>query len=304
MFKILINNKEIDYIGFRFTEKFNSLSNNLNVSIAGEYFFNTDDRIKLIYNNQILLNGFIDAISISRSGSNSTTDIDCRDITGDIIDSTMRVITRKANYNFLALIEEITSLKVKNTSNVKNFKIPFFVKSSLGENLADFLQKIAKHFKVFMSCGENGEILLNSLNTNLLDFIEINNYIGYNYTNNIQDSYNRYTCYSQTNFENNSILAGQVINKEVRNTRFYVFDSDVSLSTTQEAKELADRERQLREAKREAISITLPFNDKIIRVNTYAKFNNKIYFIDEISYNYSNTNKDMNIKLINKEVYL
>lgn len=304
MFKILINNIEQPYERIKFTEKFNSLSNELNVGFIDEYTFNYNDKIKLMYNNDVLLNGYIDNINISKNSSSIITNIDCRDITGDIIDSTMRVITRKKKYNFITLIKEITGLEVINTSNVINFTIPYEVKSSIGQSMADFLQQIAKYFKVFLSCSSDGKILITSLNTNTSNIVKIDDYISYNKSFSIQNLFNRYTCYGQTDIDDNSLIAGQIVDNNIRNSRFYVFESETTLETTLQARDLSDRRRQLNKASAENINITLPFLNKIIKVNNYATFKNMIYFIDEVVYNVSSSNKTIDIKLVDKNVYL
>lgn len=304
MFKVLVDKKEYFYESISFTERFNSLSNECSISFIGEYDFNFDNQISLKYNNISLLNGFIDVVDENKSSNAINTNINCREITGDIIDSKMRVITRKSNYNFLTLIKELTGLDVVNKSNVSNFSIPYVVKSFIGQSLAEFLNEIAKNLKVFLSCSLDGKILISSLNTNLNDLYIINDYISYRKSRNIQDLYNRYTCYSQSEFNNNNLIAGQITDNTIRKTRFYVFESETTLNTTKQAQNLADRRKQLNNASQNFIDIEIPFT-KILHTNTYAEFNKVIYFIDEIVYNISNNiNATLKLKLVDKNVYL
>ncbi len=303
MFKVLIDNKEYFYQSINFTEKFNSLANECNASFMGEYNFNFNNKFVLKNDNVVLLSGFIDSLDINKSGTSISTNISCRDITGDIIDSTMRVISRKKNYNFLTLIKEITSLEVINKSNVTNFSIPYQVKSSVGQSLSDFLNEIAKTFKVFLSCDASGKILISSLNTSASKPYVIKEYISFRKSESVQDLYNRYTCYSQTDFKKNSLLAGQVSDSSIRNNRFFVFESETTLETTKQAQSLADRRKQLNNASQKYIDIEIPFSE-ILHVNSYVEFEKNIYFLDEITYNISDSKVSLKLKLVDKNVYL
>lgn len=304
MFKILINKKEYSYDSLKFTEKFNSLANQLGVQFAGNYNFSLSDKIILKYENEILLNGFIDEIVVNKTEQNISTSISCRDITSDIIDSKMRIITRKKNYNFLTLLKELTSLEVVNKSNVANFTIPYPLKSNLGQDFSEFLQDIAKYFKVFLSCSSDGKILITSLNVDKKNIFSIKNYTNYTKTQNITELYNRYTCYSQTKLEATEPLRAQITDNTIRNTRFYVFESDSILNSTKEALNLASRQKQLNKAKSQYIDISALFDNKIYHVNSFVEFEKNIYFLNEISYNISSSNKTIDFKLVERDVYL
>lgn len=304
MFKILINKKEYSYDSLKFTEKFNSLANQLGVQFAGNYNFSLSDKIILKYENEILLNGFIDEIVVNKTEQNISTSISCRDITSDIIDSKMRVITRKKNYNFLTLLKELTSLEVVNKSNVANFTIPYPLKSNLGQDFSEFLQDIAKYFKVFLSCSSDGKILITSLNVDKKNIFSIKNYTNYTKTQNITELYNRYTCYSQTKLAATEPLRAQITDNTIRNTRFYVFESDSILNSTKEALNLASRQKQLNKAKSQYIDISALFDNKIYHVNSFVEFEKNIYFLNEISYNISSSNKTIDFKLVERDVYL
>lgn len=304
MFKILINKKEYSYDSLKFTEKFNSLANQLGVQFAGNYNFSLSDKIILKYENEILLNGFIDEIVVNKTEQNISTSISCRDITSDIIDSKMRILTRKKNYNFLTLLKELTSLEVVNKSNVANFTIPYPLKSNLGQDFSEFLQDIAKYFKVFLSCSSDGKILITSLNVDKKNIFSIKNYTNYTKTQNITELYNRYTCYSQTKLAATEPLRAQITDNTIRNTRFYVFESDSILNSTKEALNLASRQKQLNKAKSQYIDISALFDNKIYHVNSFVEFEKNIYFLNEISYNISSSNKTIDFKLVERDVYL
>jgi hypothetical protein len=197
----------------------------------------------------------------------------------------------------------LSSLDVINQSKVSNFSIPYVVKSSLGESLSSFLNDIARTFKVFLSCTADGKILISSLNTNEKDVYVINDYISYRQSNNIQNLYNKYTCYSQSDFSNNNLTVGQVVDNNIRSSRSYAFESELSLNTTKQAQELALRRKQLNNASQKFIDIEIPFT-KILHVNSYAELNKIIYFIDEITYNINSNNATVQLRLIDKDVYL
>ena len=303
MFKILIDNKNVAYESISLIEKFNSLSNECSISFIGAYDFNFNNKTTIKYKDSVVLNGFIDIIEENKSGSNINTNISCREATGDIIDSTIGVITKKINYNFLTLIKELTGLDTINQSAVANFSIPYTVKSELGEPLAYFLNSIARTFKVFLSCTAEGKILISSLNTNTSEVYIINDYISYRQSNNIQNLYNKYTCYSQSDFSNNNLTTGAITDNNIRSSRTYAFESELSLNTTKQAQDLALRKKQLNSASQKFIEVEIPFT-KMLHVNSYAQLNKIIYFIDEITYNISNNNAIVRLKLVDKDVYL
>ena len=304
MFKIVINNKNIEYTSFRFQEKFNSLANELAIEVPGSLNLDYNSVVRLFYKNEPLFLGYVDEIKINKSDESLITSLGCRCITSDIIDSTMRVITRPKNYNFLSLLQELTGLSIVNISNTTNFQIPYPLKSNLGQGFGSFLQEIAKFFNVFLSCSVDGKLLIRSATKDISKLITIEDYISYNLSKNITNMFARYTCYSQTELEDSSVLVAQITDSNIRPSRFYVFESDSVLSTTLQARNLANRQKELNNANQETLNIVSLFQDKIIHVNNFCIFEKNIYFLEEIVYNISSSSKTIEYSLIGKNVYL
>lgn len=304
MFKILIDNKEFKvYRSFTFKKSFKSITSTLSINVGNVVDLEGGESIQLILNNRSLLKGYIDYYSI-KYGNEIVTNIEARDNTSDIVDSSMRAINRPANYNFLALIKELTGLNAINKTTV-NMQIPTVVNSSLGMNLFDFLNKIAKQLGVFLQADGNGNINIvnNSVKTALSS---IDNWDSYTVSNDISRCFNRYTCYTQTENKNPTIHSGQAVDSSIRDTRFMVFESEFPIKTSKQAKTFAEQKKSLAISNSRYFDVSIPFKEDsnlIYEVGSTYLFQKEVVFLDEIQYTINNNEKMINLKLVNGSVY-
>lgn len=305
MFEVIIDNEPLVlYDSLSFRQNFNAMSSQLTINFNYEPKFNAGSKVILKFNKINLLTGFIDNLEVEYTSNETRGVINCRDNTSDVIDSTMKQITRDAGYSFIGLVQELTGLQVINKTG-SALKLLEPVESRLGMGLEDFLNSIAKQLGVFLRADGSGNIIIFKVKPSLIVPVEIKNPNSFRIQNDISDRYNRYTCYAKKDSElTPEVLVAQKTDSEIRKTRFCVFEAERTVAETQELQQLTQTKLNLKKAKGKAIYLNLPLENYIYNIGEYAIFKNQIYFIDEISYNVGITNKNVQIRLVDKDTYV
>jgi len=137
-------------------------------TLSGDYPLKKGDLIQIYVDNQIVLTGYIYRISVRGSKDGTTVTISGRDITGDLIDSSVPASARnqKGDVPMVRLCETVISglgLDIKVVDEIGDIK-PFgnddIEAANTGGNCADFLLSFARKRQVYLKTSPAGELVL------------------------------------------------------------------------------------------------------------------------------------------------
>lgn len=283
-----------------------------------------------------VMTGYVDTISVNLSEGEYTLSINGRDITQDILDSSLIGNTEFTNkISFKKVIERvlqnlnISDIKViDNISNLDNFKTSELISGSVDETAFDFLNKLAKKRQVLLGTDGEGNITISRASTENIDG-ELRNIIGDNEnnvflaTNNIDSvsRFNKYNIYSQDNvssgfddFQDVPSKTASATDTEIRASRQLNIITENSCNTT-DCKNRAIWESNYRKARANVTSCSVEgfyaneTNKTLWQVNKLV--NTKIellgIYTDLIikSVEFSQTNEELvtNLEIVDKNAY-
>lgn len=251
-----------------------------------QYPLKVGDKCVIYVNDIKVITGYIFTLNISYSASTHTIAVSGRDITADILDSSLvdgielrAPITLPQAINRILSKNEITGIKVIDNANVKAFSGSELVSGEVGQNLWDLIDTYCKKRQVFANTNEDGNIVLTRANDQ--EFIPgsfIYNENEFSGTqNNVLDAdvnfddtarFNTYILKGQGNpsslelsdnnfsFEEITDLTGQSKDNNIRTGRITVSNSE-NADSAEELRQKAIWQNNLKRARAFSYNVTL-----------------------------------------------
>jgi len=187
-FKGVDNNLEIDINGQRFTGfTYASVARSMD-ALCGTFFFSTtvkedadglianglkmDDKVEIFIDDQKVMTGYIEELSIDAGVNSHELSFGGRDITSDIIDSSMPEFSYNNSKNFKNLIEGVlkeASIDVKVINNLTSQDLDTLnfnafegdgKAANLDSTIFDFFDHFAKQKQVLLLTNEKGDLVI------------------------------------------------------------------------------------------------------------------------------------------------
>jgi len=288
MTQILVEINSVSYEGFssinvtRSIEAISgSFSLNATISQGNSFPIKVGDKCRIVIDGTSVINGFVENISVSYSQDKHNINIQGRDRTADLIDSSViDELTYEGSISLRRIIGQtlrnlsITDISVSDEiGNLEDFDDTEREAADIGENAFDFIERYARKRQALLTTDGEGNILItrssnNPISTNLLNEIEGSNNIiknasvNYNYT----ERFNRYTISSQGNASidigaeiSPDVLTdqqGESIDEEIRIGRQIVINAETSMSDATAA-DRALWERNIRSGRSRIYNVTV-----------------------------------------------
>ena len=189
------NNLQIDINGQRFTGfTYASVQRSMD-ALCGTFFFSTtikedadglidnglkmDDKVEIFIDDQKVMTGYIEELSIDAGVNNHELSFGGRDITSDIIDSSMPTFNELNFKNFKILIEKVLNeakidVKVINNLTKQDLDTLSFVAfggdgkaPDLNMTIFDFFDHFAKQKQVLLLTNEDGDLVITREESNI-----------------------------------------------------------------------------------------------------------------------------------------
>ena len=116
------------------------------------------DRIEIASGGQVLLTGFVEQLSVRQSASSHEIKISGRDITADLVDSTLKTKTFKGPIALDALIKRVleaqglSSIKVVSEAEaLRQIEANELVNGEIGQPAFEFLETYARHVQAVLT---------------------------------------------------------------------------------------------------------------------------------------------------------
>lgn len=276
-----------------------------------------NSRVRILNeNNDCLLDGYVDVVSVNYSDNSHDIVVRGRDKTADIIDSTI-----KDNTGFTAPISIVTVIQetikkigidipvVNNAGNISDFLQDELVVAEVGKNMFEFLEEHCKQRQVLLSTDGNGNIVLyRGGNQERIPAAIVNEIDGqnnnvmsasveYNYAN----RFNTYNVKSQGNpvsgTEDDTLesKSGVAQDTAIRSTRYLEMSAD-KLSQKMTAEGHAKWEANIRRSRSFTYNVLLSGHtydgrnfwdiNKIVHVKDVFSFVDADLLIKDITFNY------------------
>jgi len=213
------------------------------------YPIKVGSQIKIIINNEPIITGYVDSISPKISASSHDVSIRGRDVTCDIIDSTLSAgdVELPTPTTITDIINKTQSsfglaFTVVDKVGTKPYATDDLIACKAGETGFDFIDKNARKRQVFVSTNGRGEIVVTraepiDTGIKLLNVVDgaDNNIIESNAVVDNSKRYGKYIALSQSNLETLNltpeadlgeatyISSGAIIDEEIRSSRIYNF---------------------------------------------------------------------------------
>ena len=237
-----------------------------------------------IYINGIqIINGYVDSINVSYASDFHTLTIQGRDITSDVIDSTV-----VKDYAFQApitldqicrrVLDDLGLTKINVINNLDetiSFSKGELAAASVDENAFNFIEKYCRKKQVLLTTNGVGDLVLTRSSTDLLETALINkvsnlnnNILSASFNVDYSDRFNKYTVKSQSNFSSiqNDLneadpenKTGESADRSVRETRQLTILQPESL-TNNECKQSAQWVQNIRRTKSKEYSCQVASN--------------------------------------------
>jgi len=234
-----------------------------------------NDIIQAVVDGTTMFTGRIDGVSNSIGDADLAQSFTARDYLADLVDSSLPDSCKrfKTGTSLLTLINEVVkalnmTLTVQNLAGtITPFSSIEKVAGEAGQNAFEFITSYARKRQVFINSNGQGNIKLYKLNGLLganFDFENSGakkNILSANGQINLADRYYSYACKSQINFKNASgdsgdyNRVGRATDTDVRNSRYYEFTSEQSM-TQEECKKRAEEEANIRRARSFSYNVT------------------------------------------------
>ncbi len=215
---------------------------------TGELPFKGGESCKVLVDDEVVLTGFIEIVQGSYSARSHRILIQGRDKTGDLLDSTIGIISDiRAPISLKSIIEKVILNLVDNDESKVNIfvidnaepelfnKAEDLIAPEHGDNAFEFIEKLARKRQVLLSSNKDGDIVITQSSAEFING-RIQNILGSD-TNNVvtasfsYDTTGRYNIYKLVSALNPSTLnfAGLTDLAEVVNQSGGVPDSNIRL---------------------------------------------------------------------------
>lgn len=283
----------------------------------------------------VLLDGYVDIIRVSYASGSHVLVIRGRDLTSDIVDSTVKGnIAFKSDISLQDVITQTIgkiglNLPIKNEAGeIPKFEETEFSTAKVAENMFSFLEAKCRQKQVLLSTDGRGSLVLRKGGTyTKIDYTILNELGGENniilssdVSYNSTKRFNEYKALSQGNtlFEGEDATLvekqGTAIDDEIRSTRYLEFKPE-KLSGNLTAEERAKYEANMRRTRALTYNCTVRGHtydgENFWDINTLVHVKDDFAFIDadlllkDITFNYSNNSgSTTDLTFVSKDSYL
>lgn len=342
---LTVNGKQYDnFINATVEKRMDALCDTFTFQLSipeGEVLpFTGGEACQVFVNNQLALTGNIEIVGVDYNADNHLITISGRDKTGDLLDSTLDIISdlkASSNLTLQAIIEKVISslgldITVSTQATIEPFnKAEDVVSPEPGQNAFEFIERYARKRQVLLRSDADGNVVITSP-TNTVVNSPLRNIFNFN-GNNIKrgsvsyDSTGRYRFYkfgssanpSAFNFAGEVTVAqavdqkGFTTDKEVKRARTLILTAEVPMSNEQCAKR-AQWEANVRKAKSRVFSATVQgfnnltgvlwdFNTLVSVVDNFTNIDATM-LINTVNFTYSLTEGSLTtLGLLNRKAY-
>lgn len=253
------NNLQIDINGQRFTGfTYASVQRSMD-ALCGTFFFSTtikedadglidnglkmDDKVEIFIDDQKVMTGYIEELSIDAGVNTHELSFGGRDITSDIIDSSMPEFSYNNSKNFKNLIEGVLkeagiNIKVINNLTSQDLDTLNFnafegdgKAANLDSTIFDFFDHFAKQKQVLLLTNEDGDLVITREETNISPgSLTCNKNDNNNNIISASVSINTYERFSKVNI---SAQDSNAVDKNLLNQEGFATDSQIRKSKQQ-----------------------------------------------------------------------
>lgn len=297
-------------------------------------------KVRATINDHPILTGWVEAISPSIDAGSHSVDIQGRDVTNDIIDSTLNAGSVELNppVTLEDIINKVqtaigTKLKIKNNVPGLAAYTPEEIAScKAGDGGFAFLEKFARTRQVLLNTDGSGNITISRNSKDRLAFSLINRKDGKG--NNILSSsakydnsqrFNKYFVVSQSNLvgandygipdldELVATISAPVVDSAIRSSRIMYLNAETNASSGQ-AKDRAVWEMNVRKARSRTYSakvdgITVPGTkdpfpiNRLVQVDDEAVGISSTMLIKSVTLSVSGSGEETSLELVDKDAY-
>jgi len=297
-------------------------------------------RVRATINDVAVLTGYVESISPSVSAGSHAVDLSGRDVTADLIDSTLSAggVELTPPVSFVDVINRVqtaigTSLEVKNNvSGLAPFTPSEIASCKAGDGAFSFLEKFARARQVLLNTDGEGRITISRNSKDRLDFSLINrrdgvgnNVLTSSATYSNADRFYKYVVVSQANLAGAndygipdledmvSTISKPVIDNAIRKSRTLYLVAEKNSSSGQ-SYERAVWECNFRKAKSRTYSATLdglvvtgtdsPFPvNRLVQVEDEDAGISATMLIKAVSFSVSSSGEETSLTLVNRDAY-
>ncbi len=346
MINIVVNGQIFD--GFTRARVENSLD-----TVSGQFFFSATtqesiiipfsvgDKVEITVQNQTVITGFIDKISSSYDFESHEISIEGRDVTSDIIDSTVNEkVEFTSTISFQALIKEVLKRHnqtnigvVNNVQNLSKFATNDLESGEVGQTIFEFLESLARKKNVLLTTDGNGNIVITRSTNQISDDTLIkqvgndsNNIMAANVSYDFTNRFGLYNFFTQGNvssdilkkfsvdFDNTNNRKASSKDAEIRQSRVLNTQAEKSYKAA-DLKNRAIWEQNIRRVRSSSYSATVqgflgPVTQSIWRPNTLVRvvddFSgiNAVMLINNVTFDFSVRNgSKTSLTLVDKDAY-
>ena len=271
-----------------------SLSATSDGSIGSAAFpIRAGDPCKIFIKDEPIINGFVDSVAVRYDAGSHGLDVQGRDRTADVIDSTF-IVQRAFNpginledvirttLDFADSDGKTTELALINVINqagvIENFSTEESVAAEIGQTLFEFFETYARKRQVLLTTNGNGDIVLARSGDTLVPTVlqnrvgggEANNIKSGNVTYDSKDLFHTYVMQSQSNPSAFSFIkgivgidtetvanqSGTITDDKIRRSRRLVIPSKTS-DNNEDLQKLAQWNKDIRRARETAYSVVV-----------------------------------------------
>lgn len=209
-----------------------------------------NDRVQIVSGtSDVLLTGFIESLRVQQDAGSHEITVGGRDITADLIDSTLKTKQFNGPIRFLDLVSNLlreqglSSIRVVNEAGqVGEINETELISGEIGESSFAFLERYARRVQVLLTTNEDGAILVmragaTDSGVSLIRSVSspLNNILASSVEVNVAGRFGEYACQSQLapggpNFDGTTQEAtsqsGTATDSGIRSTRFFETEAD------------------------------------------------------------------------------
>lgn len=214
-----------------------------------------NDAVQIVSGSSgVLLTGYIERLSVRQDAGAHEISVGGRDITADLIDSTLRTKVFNGPIKFLDLVSNVlreqglASIKVVNEAGqIAEIKASELVAGEIGESVFGFLERYARRVQVILTTNEGGNVLIMRAGAveSGFDLVRASgspatNILASSVEVNVAGRFGNYACQGQLapagiNFDGRTQEAtaqsGTARDRGVRSARFFEFEAETAMDS-------------------------------------------------------------------------
>lgn len=215
-----------------------------------------NDRIQIVSGaSDVLLTGFVESLRVRQDAGSHEIAVSGRDITADLIDSTLKTKQFTGPIDFPALVSRVLDAQglgairvINEAGQLPQIKATELVSGEIGQSAFDFLEKYARRVQVVLTTNGDGSLLIMRASARdsgatliRLAGNQANNVLSSSLEINAAGRYRDYICQGQlapagSDFdgttEETTAQSGSARDSGARATRFYEFEAETPMDGT------------------------------------------------------------------------